>query len=86
MEKKKLKARVLSGYRITIPKEIRERLGISIGDEVTIIIEGNRISIIFDEEEPVMLLAGIAEGVPEEKGDTISIKELETKLMRGKEK
>lgn len=84
--KKNLKAKVLSGYRITIPKEIRERLGISIGDEVTIVIEGNRISIIFDEEEPVMLLAGIAEGVPEEKGDTISIKELETKLMRGKEK
>ena len=79
------KVRVLSGYRITLPKPIRERLGISVGDELTLVVRGNEISIVIDEEEPIMLIAGIVSGSEEIFGDEIFLEEIEEKMKRSKE-
>lgn len=38
MPKEEFPARVVSGYRITIPPVVRKRLGIQIGDDVDIMI------------------------------------------------
>jgi len=38
MVREEFPAKVVSGYRITIPPVVRSRLGISIGDDVDIII------------------------------------------------
>ena len=56
------KEKVLSGYRITLPKKIRERLGVKIGDEVTIDVEDGKIVIKVRDfsEDPVIAMAGIA--------------------------
>ena len=43
MEKLKFKVKVLSGYRISLPKEVRERLNISIGDDLTLVVRGKEI-------------------------------------------
>ena len=37
--------RVTKGYRITIPKEVREKIGISIGDILEIEVVGDTITI-----------------------------------------
>ncbi len=82
MDKLKFRVKVLSGYRITLPREIRERLGISVGDELTLVVKGNEISIIIDEDEPVMLMAGIASGSDETAGDEIFLEEVSRKTAR----
>jgi len=84
MHQLKFKVKVLSGYRITLPKDIRERLGISVGDELTLVVRGNEISIMIDEEEPIMLIAGIASGSEEIAGDDILLKEIEEKMARSR--
>ncbi len=77
----KYRTKVLSGYRITIPKEIREKLNIKIGDELEIIVESGKLLIPIIKEDPVMMLAGIAEGAPTEiKGDELFLEELKRKI------
>ncbi len=39
MVREEFPARVVSGYRITIPPVVRKRLGINVGDDVDITIE-----------------------------------------------
>lgn len=39
-------AKVMSKGQITIPKDIRQVLGVSTGDRVTFIVEGNSIRIV----------------------------------------
>ena len=39
-------AKVMSKGQITIPKRVREALGVESGDRVTFLIEGNEIKII----------------------------------------
>ena len=85
MHKLTYKVKVLSGYRITLPKAIRERLGISVGDELTLVARGNEISIVIDEKEPIMLIAGIAGGSEEIAGDEVFLKEIEEKVKRSRE-
>ena len=81
MELNKYKIKVLSGYRITIPKEIREKFNIKVGDELEIVVESGRISIPIIKEDPVMMIAGIAEGAPTEiKGDELFLEELKRKV------
>lgn len=39
-------AKVMSKGQVTIPKDIRDFLGISVGDKVTFITEGNSVRIV----------------------------------------
>ena len=39
-------AKVMAKGQITIPKDIRDVLGVSSGDRVTIIVEGNTVRIV----------------------------------------
>lgn len=39
-------AKVMSKGQVTIPKDIREFLGISVGDKITFIAEGNSVRIV----------------------------------------
>ena len=39
-------ARVMSKGQVTIPKNVREALGISVGDRVTFIVDGNNVRVI----------------------------------------
>ena len=39
-------AKVMSKGQITIPKDVREVLGVSIGDRVTFIVEGSNVRIV----------------------------------------
>ena len=39
-------AKVLTNGRITIPKAVRDVLGVSRGDQVTFIVEGNAVRIV----------------------------------------
>ena len=39
-------ARVMSKGQVTIPKKVREVLGIDEGDRVTFIVEGNNVKVI----------------------------------------
>jgi len=45
------KVRVTRSYQVTIPVEVREKLGIEIGDELIVKIEGNKIVMEKVEEE-----------------------------------
>ena len=76
--------KVLSGYRITIPKEIRERFNIKVGDELKLVVRGNTLNIVLSEEDPVMMLAGMAEGAEIVEGDELFLKEVEDKMRRSK--
>ena len=80
------KVKVLSGYRVSIPKEVRERLGLKIGDELILEIEGSKIVLrpAFLPKDPVFTMMGIiGEEEKELKEPELSvIKELEEKLKR----
>ena len=80
------KEKILSGYRITLPKKIRERFGIKIGDEVTIDVENGRIVIKMEDiyEDPVLTMAGIAgrEKVKLKNYEEGVVEELEEKIRR----
>ncbi|RLE81123.1 MAG: hypothetical protein DRJ52_04870 [Thermoprotei archaeon] len=82
------RVRVLSGYRVSIPKEVRERLGLKIGDELILEVEGSRIVLrpAFLPKDPVFTMLGIVGGEERElKEPELSvIKELEEKLKRSK--
>ena len=58
--------KVLQKGKITIPAEIREKLGISEGDYLKLEIVGNKL-VLFPPKtvpNPTELLSGLAEGVP----------------------
>ena len=84
MHSMEFKVKVLSGYRITIPKEIRERFNIKVGDELKLVVRGNTLNIVLSEEDPVMMLAGMAEGAEIVEGDELFLKEVEDKMRRSK--
>ena len=84
MQKKKsrFKAKILSGYRVTIPEELRNRMDIKIGQEVELEARGGEIIIKVSEEDPVFLMLGAASGAVEEQGDKLFLEELEEKRER----
>ena len=58
----KYKIKVLSGYRITIPKEIREKLKIKVGDRLLISVQDDKIILKpVREHEALVKLANIAD-------------------------
>jgi AbrB family looped-hinge helix DNA binding protein len=57
-----VKAKVTSKHQITLPKSIRERLGIEKGDEVIFEGEGDRILVRVEKKaDPVKALEGLLE-------------------------
>jgi AbrB family looped-hinge helix DNA binding protein len=62
MEKQKVK--ILSGYRITIPEEVRRRFSLKEGDELELTVEGNKLIYKIKDlpEDPVITILGITSG------------------------
>ncbi|MEM1554637.1 MAG: AbrB/MazE/SpoVT family DNA-binding domain-containing protein [Thermoproteota archaeon] len=60
----KIKVKILSGYRITIPEEVRKRFSLKEGDELELTVEGNKLvyKIRNLPEDPVIAMLGIASG------------------------
>jgi len=58
--------KVLQKGKITIPADIRERLGINEGDYIKLEIIGNKLVLLPPNTvpNPTELLCGLAEGVP----------------------
>lgn len=80
------KLKVLSGYRISIPKEVRERLGIRIGDEIFMEVSDGKIFLRIKSipEDPVFSLIGLV-GEKKRKLKDIEeavIEEVEEKMKR----
>ena len=79
--------KLLTGYRITIPKEVRDRWGLNIGDEMEVEVKGDRLIIrpIKLPRDPVLMIAGIAKGEVAKLSDVEEAvaKEIEDKMERG---
>lgn len=62
MEKQKVK--ILGGYRITIPEEVRRRYSLKEGDELELTVEGNKLIYKIKDlpEDPVITMLGITSG------------------------
>ncbi len=54
-----VKARVTSKGQITVPKEVRDHLGIQPGDDLLFDIRGNRVEVIPRRRRGVAELAGL---------------------------
>jgi len=82
----KIKVRVLSGFRVTIPEEARNRLPIKIGEELDFTVEGNRLIYTVKElpEDPVFAMMGLARGKERGLGEAEEavIGEIKDKLER----
>jgi len=80
------KVKILSGYRVSIPKDVRERLGLKIGDELILEVEGAKIilKVPFLPEDPVFGLCGLVEVEEQEMIDaeTAVVLELKKKMER----
>jgi len=77
--------KVLEGYRVTIPKEIRERLRIRLGDTLRLEVKGGRI-ILHSERiplSPTLKMLGLAVGHGESLEEAL-VGEVEEKLAREK--
>lgn len=58
-----VKAKITSKYQITLPKDLREKLGVKEGDRV--VFEGNEEKVLMRAEkkmDPVAAIEGILEG------------------------
>lgn len=53
-----MEVKVTRNYQVTIPAEYRKRLGIKVGDVVTVLLEGDRIVIIPTKRRRVSFRAG----------------------------
>jgi len=76
---------VLEGYRVTIPKEAREKLRIEKGDKLKIQIQGKKIVLYSDKipDNPTMKMLGLAAGHDEPLKKAL-MEEVEDKLAREK--
>lgn len=82
------KIKVLQGYRITLPKDVRERWNLKVGEEVEILVEGSRLIVrpIKLPSDPIQLLCGIVSGEKTElkEIEKAVAEELEEKMERSK--
>jgi AbrB family looped-hinge helix DNA binding protein len=76
---------VLEGYRVTIPKEAREKLRIEKGDKLKLKVQGARIILQSDKipDNPTMRMLGLAAG-HDEPLEKALLEEVEDKLDRQK--
>ena len=84
--------RVLQKGKITIPVEVRERLGIKEGDELKLVVEGGRIVLLPPKTvlNPTEALDGLAEEVHVREPVNAELRKagawrVENKLQRGSE-
>lgn len=63
-------AKVMSKGQITLPKEIREALGVSTGDRVTIICDGSQAHMMNSSVYALKFLQDELKGLADEKGLT----------------
>lgn len=61
-------ARVMTKGQITIPKNVREALGVESGDRVTFIVDGNNIRVVNSAVYALMRLQTQMKGKAEEAG------------------
>ena len=61
-------ARVMTKGQVTIPKNVRETLGVESGDRVTFIVEGNTIRIVNSAVYAIMRLQNQMQGEAEKAG------------------
>ena len=58
-------SKITRNYQITLPKDVRRIAGLKEGDEVTILFEDNKITIIKSEINPIIAAAGAWKGIKE---------------------
>ena len=77
--------KVLEGYRVTIPKEARERLRIRKGDFLKFSIEGGKMILQSTKipESPTLKMLGLAAGHDKPLEEAL-VEEVEEKLGRDK--
>lgn len=63
-------AKVMSKGQITIPKDIRDVLGVSSGDRITFIVEGNSVRIVNSAVYAMQMLQQAMAGEAERTGLT----------------
>lgn len=61
-------ARVMTKGQITIPKNVREALGVESGDRVTFIVEGNNVRVVNSAVYAIMRLQNQMRGKAEKAG------------------
>ncbi|MCD7847113.1 MAG: AbrB/MazE/SpoVT family DNA-binding domain-containing protein [Oscillospiraceae bacterium] len=61
-------AKVMSKGQVTIPKDVREVLGVSNGDRVTFIVEGNTVRMVNSAVYAMQLLQFQMQGEAEKTG------------------
>ncbi|MGB9806429.1 MAG: AbrB/MazE/SpoVT family DNA-binding domain-containing protein [Thermoproteota archaeon] len=86
MEKQKVK--ILGGYRITIPEEVRHRFSLKEGDELELTVEGNKLIYKIKDlpEDPVITMLGTTSG-PKQKLNKVEeavVAEVEEKLEKNR--
>lgn len=61
-------ARVMTKGQITIPKNVREALGVESGDRVTFIVDGNNVRVVNSAVYAIMRLQNQMRGKAEKAG------------------
>lgn len=81
-------ARITSEGQVTIPKDVRKALGVSNGDRITFIVDGNTVTIansaVFAMQQLQKEMAGVAElmGLKTEDDVVALIKEIRSEDER----
>lgn len=61
-------AKITSKWQITIPKDVRERAGLSIGDRVAFFVQGNKIIMVTSFAAALEVVQDAFKGLAEEAG------------------
>lgn len=80
-------AKVMAKGQITIPKDVRDALGVSCGDRVTFVVEGNTVRMVNSAVYALQLLQAEMAGEAERAGLTSEedVVELVRELRREKD-
>ena len=63
-------AKVMAKGQVTIPKDVREALGVASGDRISFIVEGGTVRIVNSAVYAMQMLQGELEGEAEQAGLT----------------
>ncbi len=61
-------AKVMSKGQVTIPKDVREVLGVSTGDRITFVVEGNTVRLVNSAVYAMQILQSQMKGEAEKAG------------------